>query len=71
MGKYVEERKVVGGRVVAIEDVSPTKPIIVGGTITGAIVREDVSIEEGRETIFEGEKVTVEREVVGSFVDGC
>ena len=48
VGKYDEERKFVGGRVAAIEEVSTTESIIVGNTVEGSIedAIEVVSIEE-------------------------
>ena len=75
MEKDVELAKLVVGRVVSIEEVSPTEPIIVGRIVEGATVSEVgmevVSIEEGRETIFEVEKDVMGRNVVGAFVVDC
>ena len=57
----------------AIEVVLPTETIF-RSTVEGAIVSEDgvevVSIEEGKELIFEVGKDVVEKELVGSFVVG-
>ena len=67
-----EERRVGDGKVVGMEEVSPTVPIIVGMAVVGAIVIEDaievVPIEE--ELIFKVGKDVAERGVVGGFVVG-